>query len=373
MVQFFICWGLEVKRTEGEKDRMNISVCMITKNESKNLEECLKRIVQFPVEVVVVDTGSTDQSVAIAKKYTSCVFDFPWCDDFSKARNYTASKASHDLIVGIDTDEFVDLWDFDAFEKAVSKNPYKIGKLCQKNRYVSNGVLLKSNDWVNRIYDRRFFRFDGVIHEQLIPINHNENGTYKVPLYVDHVGYLGDEKERDIKANRNINLLLTALEKNPKDTYLLYQIGKSYYYKSDYANAVEYLSKCFDYSLDRRLEYVLDLFVTLGYALINADCAAQALVLENVYEEFCWSANYLFVMGMIYMQNGRFGDAIVQLKKATTLSETNIDGVNSYLAYYNIGVIYECLEEKSQALQYYQKAGDYQPAKEGILRIKGLY
>lgn len=349
---------------------MEISVCIITKNEQEYLNECLKRISGLPVEIVVVDTGSMDNSVSVAKQYTEHVYHFAWCDDFSVARNYAASKATNDLIVALDTDEYVSSWDMDFFEDILRQEKPKIGKIQLKNAFCSNGKIMYSRELVNRIYNRRYFRFEGKIHEQLILIDHGRIDTYIAPLYVDHQGYLGDKVNRETKANRNLSLLLKALDENPEDTYLLYQIGKSYYYKSDYGNAVEYLCRCFDFPLDSRLEYVLDLFVTLGYALLNAGCDSEALILENVYEDFCWSANYLFVLGMIYMQNGRFEDAICQFQKATALSETNIEGVNSYLAYYNIGVIYECLEEKNQAMKYYQLAGDYDLAKEGILRIK---
>ena len=73
-----------------------ISVCIITKNEAHNLEICLERLAKYDYEIVVIDTGSTDGSVELAKKYTDKVFDFVWVDDFSAARNYAIEKATNE-------------------------------------------------------------------------------------------------------------------------------------------------------------------------------------------------------------------------------------------------------------------------------------
>ena len=69
---------------------------MIVKNEQEVLARCLDCAVKFADEIIIVDTGSTDQTKSIAHKYTDKVYDFEWCDDFSKARNYSFSKAGGD-------------------------------------------------------------------------------------------------------------------------------------------------------------------------------------------------------------------------------------------------------------------------------------
>lgn len=63
-----------------------LSVCIIVKNEEKNLEKCLSALAVFPFEIIVIDTGSTDHTVKVAKAYTRHVYEFPWCDDFSAAK-----------------------------------------------------------------------------------------------------------------------------------------------------------------------------------------------------------------------------------------------------------------------------------------------
>lgn len=87
---------------------MNISVCMIVKNEEEVLERILSQAKKFADEIVIVDTGSTDNTKEIAYRYTERVFDFAWCDDFSLARNYSFSKATYEYIMWLDADDYID-------------------------------------------------------------------------------------------------------------------------------------------------------------------------------------------------------------------------------------------------------------------------
>ena len=73
---------------------ITISLCMIVKNEEKVLARCLDSIADLMDEIIIVDTGSSDNTKEIAKKYTDKIYDFAWIDDFSAARNYSFSKAT---------------------------------------------------------------------------------------------------------------------------------------------------------------------------------------------------------------------------------------------------------------------------------------
>ncbi|MDE7278039.1 MAG: glycosyltransferase, partial [Lachnospiraceae bacterium] len=99
-----------------------ISVCIITKNEAENLDKCLKSLSPYPLEIVVVDTGSSDNSKEIAQKYTNRIFDFEWVNDFSAARNFSISRASHNMILVLDTDEFLVEFDFDQVQQLMSEH-----------------------------------------------------------------------------------------------------------------------------------------------------------------------------------------------------------------------------------------------------------
>ena len=85
-----------------------ISLCMIVKNEEAVLARCLDSVADLMDEIIIVDTGSTDRTKEIAANYTSMVYDFPWQDDFSAARNFSFSKATMDYIYAPDADELLD-------------------------------------------------------------------------------------------------------------------------------------------------------------------------------------------------------------------------------------------------------------------------
>lgn len=87
---------------------IEISLCMIVKNEEKVLARCLDSIADLMDEIIIVDTGSTDDTKKIAQKYTKNIYDFEWVDDFSAARNFSFSKATKDYIYVADADEVID-------------------------------------------------------------------------------------------------------------------------------------------------------------------------------------------------------------------------------------------------------------------------
>ena len=94
-----------------------VSVCIIAKNEEAHIEECCKRLQPYGFEIVLVDTGSKDRTVELARRYTDRIFSFDWCDDFSAAKNYALSKASHDWILSLDCDEYIETIDTKALLK----------------------------------------------------------------------------------------------------------------------------------------------------------------------------------------------------------------------------------------------------------------
>ena len=86
---------------------MPISICMIAKNEKNYLEKCLNNIKNSVDEIIIVDTGSNDKTMEIAKKFTNKVYNFRWNNDFSEARNFSLKKAAKDWILMLDADESI--------------------------------------------------------------------------------------------------------------------------------------------------------------------------------------------------------------------------------------------------------------------------
>lgn len=345
-----------------------LSICIIVKNEADNLKICLSKLHKLGYEIIVVDTGSTDNTKEIAEIFTDKLYDFPWCDDFSAARNFAISKASFDYILIIDSDEFVINLNKPELEKLLSEHPKDIGRIHISNSYTHDGVSFCENDLVSRIFSRKYFHYTGKIHEQLTAFNGEIYNTYLAPVYMNHVGYNGNSEAREKKAERNIKLLEKVLMEEGNDPYILYQLGKGFYMQKKYSRALEYFEKAIEFDLNPKLEYVTDLVETYGYTLINCKQFKKALSLESIYEEFSYSADFVYLMGHVYMQNSMFDKAIIEFNNATEYKECKVQGVNSYLALYNLGVIYECLGDKKNALYCYRKCGNYELARQGIIR-----
>lgn len=348
-----------------------ISVCIITKNESEKLRKCLKHLTGYGFEIVVVDTGSTDDTVAMAKKYADKVCYFSWCNDFSAARNYALTQASNDIVMMIDSDEYLQEIDTGELENLLKQHPSMVGRIKIINRVSVGEQETEYIERINRIFSRQQYEYSGSIHEQVTAKNKEEYETYLAPVVILHDGYEGTEEERRKKAERNLKLLLKELENHPDDTYFMYQIGKSYYMAEDYEEASRYFEKALGYDLNPKLEYVIDMVESYGYALLNTGRVETALQFQGIYEEFGDCADFKFLMGLIYMNNERYEEAVAEFLKATEYKSARMTGTNSYLAYYNAGVIRECLGDIGQALEYYRKCGDYAKAQERIRKIGG--
>ena len=356
---------------------MRISVCIIVKNEADNLEHCLHCLSSYDFEIIVVDTGSTDETKDVAAKYTSHVYDFTWCNDFAAAKNFAISKASNEYVMILDSDEYLEPVNLEQISMEILRNPEKVGRIRIRNTFTKNKNSQDYEEWISRIFSKKRYHYTGRIHEQVTAINGRAYDTYQTSVLILHSGYDLSEEKRKEKSERNIGLLLKELEYlNSKEVsdkerqeqvpYIFYQLGKSYYMARDYESACQYFSKGLSFDLEPKLEYVIDMVETYGYALINSKRAEEALFFENIYEEFGNSADFQFLMGLIYMNNSLFKQAIDEFEKASKHTTCKSKGVNSYLAFYNIGVIYECLGHVEDAKTYYLKCADYEPAKKRL-------
>lgn len=347
-----------------------ISICIITKNEEENIKICLDKLAKLEYEIIVIDTGSTDNTKNIASQYTEKVYDFTWCDDFSAARNFAMKKASQEYILMVDSDEYLVDYRKEELEDLLLQHPMSVGRIHRNNIFVRNGMEYSSKELVNRVFSKKYYHYVGKIHEQVVSTLGEEYVTYEAPLFFDHSGYNGEEKDRKKKAQRNIQMLLKMLSEEGEDPYTLYQLGKGYYFQEDYKEAAYYFGRALEYDLNPKLEYVIDMVEMYGYSLINSNQLEHALLMENIYDEFSQSADFVYMIGFVYMNCGMFNEAIREFIKASKYKDSKVSGVNSYLALYNVGVIYECMEEKDKAIDYYKQCGSYEPAQKGISRLE---
>jgi len=350
---------------------MHFSFCIITKNESTKLDKCLSCLSVFGEDIAVLDTGSTDNSIETALKYTSNVHSCEWSDDFSAARNLCASYAQNDRIICIDSDEYLISIDKASVIAEFESNPRGIGRIMVSNNITRFGEDLVLDSAISRIYDKTVYRFSGAIHEQLVPIEpHTEVSYYNSMMKVIHDGYNGTVEERHKKSLRNIAILERELKNDPDNCYYLYQLGKSLYMNGDYEKAAVAFEKCIDKIPDERPDYLEDMYISYGYCLYNLKRYVQALCLENISKMMGSVSDYCFLMGLVYMNNALFDKAVNSFLDATKADKTYVSGTGSFLAYYNIGVIYQVMGRSEDALNYYKMCGDYPKAIQRMVEIQ---
>lgn len=146
----------------------SISLCMIVKNEEQVLARCLDSVADLMDEIIIVDTGSTDATKAIARKYTDKVYDFKWIGDFSAARNFSFSKATMDYIYAPDADEMLDAENHKRFSqlKSCLFPEIEIVQMWYVTEDENNTVMNVKREYRPKLFKRlRTFTWIDPVHE----------------------------------------------------------------------------------------------------------------------------------------------------------------------------------------------------------------
>lgn len=196
----------------------SISLVMIVKNEEETLPRCLESFKDIVQEIIVVDTGSTDRTVEIAKSYGARVEFFPWCNDFAAARNESLKYATCDWILRTDADEYIE-----EDEKAKLLDVINSGcadiYICPTICSLQSSEDVVSN--VRLIRNHLGVRYDYPIHETVAP-SAVQLGLRQAITNVrfQHTGYDLEEGEWNEKVNRNLRICDQALTAHPDDSYI---------------------------------------------------------------------------------------------------------------------------------------------------------
>ena len=227
---------------------MILSVAMIVKDEEKHLERTLTALKplmeEIEAEIIVVDTGSTDRTVEIAKKYTDKVFFKEWTGDFAEMRNESFKYVTGEWILVLDADEeLIDYSKFIDFLKSENSKNYHSLPISLKNFCDETCTKYTRAPLLRVFRNDGNFKYTGTIHEQPV---------YKTPVYIcengvmefNHYGYIyEDESIRQKKMKRNETNILKELEKNPNSAYMNYQMGQHLISANKLKDAVFYLEK----------------------------------------------------------------------------------------------------------------------------------
>jgi glycosyltransferase involved in cell wall biosynthesis len=230
-----------------------LSVCIIAKNEEKMLAQCLESVAQVAGEIILVDTGSTDGTCAIASRYGCRILHHPWNNDFSDARNVALAAARLPWILSIDADERL-LDPASIHDTLSAAGPNVGGILIEVISYsMSAGGTRESNStsMVRLFRNNPAIRFEGIIHEQVLEsILAQRLEIAQSSLAFLHEGYNLSPQAMREKHLRNISLLNTAIKQKPTHAYAYLHRAKTYLAlgnipsaEADIHHAVEYAGK----------------------------------------------------------------------------------------------------------------------------------
>lgn len=343
-----------------------ISVCIITKNEADKLNTCLQSIKPYGFEIIVVDTGSSDHSKEVAYQYTDKVYDFEWVDNFSTARNYSISKASHNMILVLDTDECIKEINLAEVYRLIEENPKSIGLVTRLDYFDANGIRRVQQVSVDRLFNRKYYEYDNPIHECVYPIGKIPAQFYQTPIVLDHFGYLGDQSALDEKALRDIRLLEKQLEIEKDNPYLYFQIAQSYMIMRKEEQAFPYFEEAMKHNPSTSNDYTRILIKNYGTLLLVYGRAKEANSLLAYYDDLQEYSDYLCLVGNIYLEQNDPLHALPEFIKALTAPKYDTTDTRKEIPSFGIGRIYEGFGMNDIAISHYQNCGDYPPALERL-------
>lgn len=283
--------------------KKTISLCMIVKDEERFLRQCIESVHSIVDEIIIVDTGSKDQTKAIAKEYTDKVYSFAWDGSFANARNYSIRMATCDWILMLDADEALEGEDKEALLKLAQESKLDGHDFCIRNYSAENDADDYNIHYALRMVrnDRRY-AFRGVVHEQYVPID--EEAAYPVtdgtPIHIKHYGYCSEVVKEKNKRSRNIPLIERQLAMMPDDPYYMFTLANEYLADEKYDKATELYEKSLKQA-EQHLRYVPYLYQRLIYSYYRSVRYQKAIETSNkasiIYPQ---CTDYVFLKGLVY-------------------------------------------------------------------------
>lgn len=330
---------------------------MIVRNEAQTLGVSLESLRRLVDEIIVVDGGSTDASVAIAESAGAKVsVDL---GDVAAARNRAFAEATGDWCLMIDADEVVQADTWPAFVEFARSGQHPKGRILQVSD-TADGI---ASVWITRAcVHRPEYRYEGSIHEQLVgPGSIGDTG-----LAVLHSGYRPEVLARKGTSERNMRLLRAELARKPEDPYLNYQLGKTLLVGGRPAEAVAPFAVALAH-LAPSAGYASALVCDYGYALKGAGLPADALsLILRFLPQFADYTDLWFLAGLCHLALGHAREMITAFERCLALGEAphyaTVRGVGTFRPLYNLGLFYELTGEQGKAREFYARAVALQPS-----------
>lgn len=271
-----------------------IALVMIARNEAHSIARCLRSVQPWVDEMIVLDTGSTDDTVMIAESLGARVHHFTWCDDFSAARNAALELSDADWNLVLDADEWL-VSGGEALAVLRDSQAEFVGILRCDDQTELAGESVVARAWLSRILPRHV-RYTGRIHEQ--PECTGMTGR-QLPLVVAHDGYLPQRKAA--KQGRNEVLLRLELQSQPGDAYVNYQLGKELEIYERFTEAVPYYKQAWHH-IEPQAGWRHDLIVRSLFCLKKAGHFERAMQLAEAEMPY-WqhSPDFFFALGDVLL------------------------------------------------------------------------
>jgi glycosyltransferase involved in cell wall biosynthesis len=185
----------------------SLSVCMIVKNEERFLADCLKSVQGVAQQIVIVDTGSTDNTLKIAQSFNAEIHSFTWRDDFSAARNESIKWATGDWVLWLDADERLLPESVSELKRLLKTENKPVAYVVQIRNRMPDGKNYKFSTAHRLFTNRKGITFSGRIHEQIAYSVAALGGVERsCNVTLDHLGYALEESAQNKKSRRNRKL-----------------------------------------------------------------------------------------------------------------------------------------------------------------------
>lgn len=338
---------------------MDISLCLITKNEEKHILRCIKSLEGVVDEIIVVDTGSNDRTKEIAICQSAKVYDFQWINDFSAARNYAMSKCKGKWIIFLDADEYFS----EESRKILKKQIFEAERnnkniiLCEMINVDSDTKELISSVTHFRIFKNNgTFVYKGKIHECLNVVK----GSFdiydcadKIKLF--HVGYTKSIVLEKDKSNRNIKMLEQDIRENKPSALKMFYLVESLLLDNRYDEALLQCQEVFKYKDEDKQIYVRTYLHWLTLLSLKKD----EKLIHKVYDKAVKFSKEYPDFDVIY---GSYFAGMNNYEKAIYHYELGIFKMNNYILSYesasvtNAKKVYMALANIYIRLNYEKKA-----------------
>jgi tetratricopeptide (TPR) repeat protein len=345
-----------------------ISLCMIVKDEEATLARCLSSAKPYVDEMVIVDTGSCDHTVDIARAAGAAVHFFPWTGDFSAARNVALDHATGDWILSLDADEELEQAS-GSHMRAIVELPVpglRSYGIMVKNIHNREEIPLLYVSFAKRLFPRHpRIRWTRPIHEQITHLDGDHLLEYVLTdqIVITHYGYARDIWEGKDKGTRNLEMIQKAISDDPNDAFNYYNLGQEHYSARRYEEALVAFEKALDLS---RSMSALPNFYAYVYALATGSCVEARRIDRGIEigEEGATKFEYadLFVnLGSCHLLRGNFDRAVHFYTRARSLDGVRTlysgdTGSTSWRPAQNLGDAYMLRGDPARALEFFHQS-----------------